>query len=100
MALPLVKTIRDINDKFSYTDENPGGKRDDSLVSCGQNGSYNELQYIYDTYLAPKIASNKFTKQKALDALNSACVILDSPRARTSFYAYLEAYLDEDIFPK
>ncbi|MEL0614008.1 hypothetical protein [Marinomonas arenicola] len=100
MALPLVKTIRDINDKFSYTDENPGGKRDDSLVSCGQNGSYNELQYIYDTYLAPKVALNKFTKQEALNALNSACFDISSPRTRTRFYTYIETYLGETIFPK
>lgn len=100
MAIPpFVSSIQGINNQYSYRDENPGGKKDSTRVSCGQDGSYNELQYIYDTYLAPKIASSSFTHQQALDALNSACFNMSSPRDRKDFYKHLETYLGKTIFP-
>ena len=48
-------SIKDINDKYDYVDEHPQGEGDSLFVSCGQNGTYNELQYIYNNYLKPKV---------------------------------------------
>lgn len=36
-------TIKEINNQYSYKDENPNGKTDASLVSCAQCENYNEL---------------------------------------------------------
>ncbi|WP_321860549.1 hypothetical protein [Pseudomonas paraveronii] len=49
------KTNSDINDKYHYKDENPGGKRDAKLVSCAQCDDYNELSYICNEKLKPLI---------------------------------------------
>lgn len=91
------KTIKEINNKYSYTDENPGGKTDASLVSCAQCENYNELQYIYDKKLKPYIDKNKFTEQKAITALEETCNELKNPRKRTDFYEKLSTKLDITI---
>ncbi len=87
------KSIKDINDKYDYEDDHPQGEGDSPKVSCGQNGSYNELSYIYKTYLAPKVAEYKISKQQAIDALDSACSSLENPRDRKKFYKHLESQL-------
>ncbi|SDX79893.1 hypothetical protein SAMN05444064_1572 [Pseudomonas syringae] len=51
-----VSSIADINAKYQYDDRVSGGNGDGDLVSCGQHGTYNELSYIYTTYLKPLIA--------------------------------------------
>uniref|UniRef100_A6VSU5 Uncharacterized protein n=1 Tax=Marinomonas sp. (strain MWYL1) TaxID=400668 RepID=A6VSU5_MARMS len=95
---PTVTTIQEINDQYSYEDTTPGGKTDKKWVSCGQDSNYNELKHIFEKHLQPKIDLGLFTKQKALNALNSACFDLSSPRTRTRFETYLETYLDVKIF--
>lgn len=45
-----ITRIKDINDKYDYTDKaNPHG-RDPKLLSCGQSEGYNELQRVYRRY--------------------------------------------------
>lgn len=92
-AMSKSKTIKDINDKYDYDDERPKGMGDSPKVACGQDGTYNELQYIYDTYLQAEINDGTITKQEAIDALDSACSKLSNPRARKGFYAHLEKQL-------
>lgn len=45
-----VKRISDITDQVDYDDKKSGGKSDSQQVSCGQDGSYNELKDKYDRY--------------------------------------------------
>ncbi|WP_243055258.1 hypothetical protein [Pseudomonas sp. BP01] len=91
------KTISDINDKYDYTDENPGGKQDAKLVSCAQCGDYNELSYIYTHKLKPLIDKNKFSHEDAIQALDEACAKLKNPRSRVDFYEFLTDKLGHTI---
>ncbi|MEX5592499.1 hypothetical protein [Pseudomonas orientalis] len=95
MAKPT--TIREINDKYSYTDENPGGKRDAALVSCAQCKDYNELQNIYDEHLSALVNDKEITQQEAIDALSECCEELANPRTRAKFYALLTKKLGHKI---
>lgn len=90
----MVRTIQDINDQYNYKDEFPGGKADRSLVACGQCENYNELQYIYKTYLQPYVDKDLFTQQKAINALDKACAQVKSPRKRQDFYDFLSEELN------
>ena len=91
------KTISDINDKYHYKDENPGGKRDAKLVSCAQCDDYNELSYIYNEKLKPLIKDEKISHEDAIQALDEACEELASPRSREDFYELLTEKLGYDI---
>lgn len=51
------KSIAEINAQYTYTDEFPGGKHDAKFVSCGQHGSYNELQTAYEAKLKEYVVS-------------------------------------------
>lgn len=95
--LNMPKSIQDINDKYDYDDENPQGKGDSEQVACGQNGSYNELQYIYNNHLKPWVDDGSITEQDAINALDSACSSLGNPRDRDEFYKHLESELDIEI---
>ena len=39
-----VKKISDVTNQIDYVDNKSGGKDDEKIVSCGQDGNYNELQ--------------------------------------------------------
>lgn len=91
------KTIQSINAEYNYEDTHPGGKRDSSLVSCGQCGNYNELQYIFEEVLEPFIDEGKFTETEAVDALDKACAEVESPRNRQVFYKFLSKELGVQI---
>ena len=91
--LNMPKSIKDINDLYNYKDEHPQGEGDSELVACGQDGTYNELWYIYDTHLKPSIDEGKITEQQAINALGTACKSLANPRLRTDFYHHLEKKL-------
>lgn len=86
-------SVEDINSQYDYEDTKGGGKRDASLVSCGQCTNYNELQYIYDEKLEPFIKSKTITKDQALSALNNCCAELTNPRKRVDFYKLLSGKL-------
>lgn len=86
-------SISEINDKYDYTDDFPGGKHDAKYVSCGQKGTYNELKTAYETKLKDAVDDNDITKQQAIDILASACSTLDNPRLRTDFYAHIDKKL-------
>ena len=88
-----VKSIQDINDQFDYEDIHPQGNGDSPLVSCGQDDSYNELEYIYDEKLKSFVDEEVITKQQAINALCAACHDLSTQRARNDFYKYLEKEL-------
>ena len=45
-----VKKITDVTDQVDYDDTHGGGRGDSTWVSCGQDGSYNELKNKYDKY--------------------------------------------------
>ena len=90
-------SIKEINDKYEYEDTKGGGKRDASLVSCGQCGDYNELQYIYDTKLKPLVNRFKITEKQALIALEACCSELKNPRKREDFYELLGEKLNLEI---
>jgi hypothetical protein len=90
-------SIKDINDQFDYDDEKPRGKGDSELVACGQDGSYNELQYIYDSKLKPHVDAGDITEDQAIKALCSACHELKNPRTRKKFYEYLSTFLSVEI---
>ena len=96
-SMSKLTSIKDINDKYDYDDEYPEGEGDSSKVACGQDGTYNELRYIYDTYLKPEVERNSITAQQAIDALDSACSSLSNPRSREDFYAYLKQELGVEI---
>ncbi|MCF2861464.1 hypothetical protein ABMY44_04745 [Pseudoalteromonas sp. Cnat2-41] len=92
-----VSKISNINQLFDYVDEEPNGDMDTLLVSCGQYGHYNELQYIYDEKLKRFINNNVISEQQAIHALASACFNIDNPRSRKDFYAHLAEKLDITI---
>lgn len=92
-----VTSIADINAKFQYDDKVSGGKGDGELVSCGQHGTYNELSYIYTTFLKPLIARGSITESAALNAIDQACS-LPSPRKRKAFYKKVEEVLGRTVF--
>lgn len=96
-ALKTPTSIKDINDKYDYEDTKDGGKKDSALVSCGQCGDYNELQYIYDEKLEPLIKSKDITKDEAIKALNACCSELKNPRKRKDFYDLLGKKLNVEI---
>ncbi|WP_075184682.1 hypothetical protein [Teredinibacter haidensis] len=83
-----VESITDINNQFEYEDNYPQGSGDPPLVSCGQNGNYNELEYIYKTKLKGFVddPNSPVTEKKAYEALCLTCHELDSPRSRDKFY--------------
>ena len=88
-----VTSIKDINLQYDYEDKIPQGKNDSPLVSCGQEGSYNELQYIYDEKLKSFVESGEITEKKAINALCLVCRDLKHPRERTVFYRLLQIEL-------
>ncbi|MQT66218.1 hypothetical protein GHO42_24450 [Pseudomonas sp. FSL R10-0056] len=90
-------SIKDINDQYDYEDTKGGGKQDSALVSCGQCGGYNELQYIYDTKLKPLVNRLKITEEQALVALEACCSELKNPRKRKDFYELLGEKLNLEI---
>ena len=47
-----VKKITDVTDQIDYDDTRGEGKGDSKWVSCGQDGSYNELQGKYDKHFS------------------------------------------------
>ncbi|MCO7227123.1 hypothetical protein [Pleionea sp. CnH1-48] len=91
-------TIEDITSQYQYEDKVPGGKNDSDYVSCGQNGSYCELQEIYDKHLKSYVEKGEITKQDALNALDFACRKLESPRDREEYYNVLNDKLGVEIF--
>lgn len=90
-------SIKDITDQYNYEDTKGGGKQDSALVSCGQCGDYNELQYIYDTKLKPLVNRLKITEKQALIALEECCSELKNPRKREDFYELLSKKLKLEI---
>jgi hypothetical protein len=90
-------SIKDINDQYNYEDTKGGGKRDSLLVSCGQCGDYNELQYIYDEKLKRLVSNFKITESQALLALSECCSELSNPRSRSDFYKLLSKKLGHNI---
>jgi hypothetical protein len=88
-----IESIEDITDQKKYIDEVAKGKNDGNLVSCGQDDSYNELQYIYDTILLNHIESKRISKKDALNALCLCCAELKFPRKRKDYYSCLEEKL-------
>ncbi|GEM_PF-3724582 len=92
-----VSSIADINAKFHYDDKVAGGNGDGALVSCGQHGTYNELSYIYTTYLKPLVVKGTITEAAALNAIDQACS-LPSPRQRDAFYKKVEESLGRKVF--
>lgn len=91
------ESIKEINDKYDYEDVYFAKNGDAAVVSCGQNGSYNELSYIYTTHLLPKVEAGIISKQAAIDALDAACATIEVPRKREDFYQFLSEELDVDI---
>lgn len=92
-----VKSIKDITKQYDYEDKAPRGKGDKKKVACGQDGSYNELQNIYDKILKRHVDSGDITKEEALEALCLCCAELDTPRDRDEYYACLTEKLGIDI---
>jgi len=93
-----INEITDITDQYNYEDTNSDNKSGDrKWVSCGQDDSYNELEFIYNSHLEPHVISKSITKQDALDALNECCKELENPRSRDDFYKCLEKKLDIKI---
>lgn len=45
-----VKKITDVTDQIDYDDTRGGGQGDSKLVSCGQDGDYNELKDKFDEH--------------------------------------------------
>lgn len=91
------ESIKDINDQYDYEDTNSGGTQDGTLVSCGQCGGYNELEYIYEKKLEPFIKSNEITEKQAINALNACCAELKNPRKRNDFYTLLSKKLNVKV---
>lgn len=92
-----ISSIEEINDKYNYDDSFGPSKKDRELVSCGQNGSYNELEHIYKTKLKKYVENKTFSELAAVRALCEACYELKSPRKRADFYKLLSEKLKVDI---
>lgn len=92
-----ITSIKEINDKYNYKDEHPNGHGDPVKVACGQSGSYNELEYIYEKDLEPKVNEGLFTQEDAIRALCTACHELESPRSREDFYKKISEELETKI---
>ncbi|MDD5401095.1 MAG: hypothetical protein PHQ93_07915 [Sulfurimonas sp.] len=45
-----IQKITDVTDQVGYDDTNSGGRGDSKLVSCGQDGGYNELKDKFIKY--------------------------------------------------
>ena len=88
------KTIEDITDQYDYEDVSPRGEGDGSLVSCGQDETYNELEYIYNKKLKDEVDSKNITHSEAINALCICCCELKSPRSRKKYYACLSQKLN------
>lgn len=88
-----VETIEEINSQYDYEDEKPKGKGDSQKVACGQNGDYNELEYIYETKLQRFVTLKVITEKEAVRALCEACKEIKNPRSRQDFYEFLEKKL-------
>jgi len=50
MDCSKVEKITDVTDQIGYIDTKSGGQGDSEWVSCGQDGSYNELQNKFDKH--------------------------------------------------
>ncbi|KDN94656.1 hypothetical protein [Hydrogenovibrio marinus] len=94
-----VTTIKGINDQFNYEDEKGDDKeKDRPWVACGQAKNYNELAYIYDTYLKPYIEKGTFSEEKAIRALCETCHEMGKKRkSRVRFYKKLSDKLGVKI---
>ena len=62
-----VGKITDVTDQIDYKDTHGGGRGDSKLVSCGQDGSYNELKNKYDEHF------NGITKESWMAELMCNC---------------------------
>jgi hypothetical protein len=83
-------SIDGINDFYDYIDRKNKGKGDSAEVSCGQDGSYNELKNIYNSKLKNLVDLEKIPEKQAIIALCKACKELKKPRNREEFYKCLE----------
>lgn len=92
-----VTSIEDVNNKFSYFDEYPNGKGDDTEIACGQNGSYNELKHFFTKWLQPHIEKGTFSKDQVIEAICCACYEIKPPRKFDQFKGYLESVLKISI---
>lgn len=96
-AKTVADKIKRINDEYAYEDTHPHGKRDPSLVSCGQDNGYDELSYIYKQKLLPHVQLKTITRDEAIAALSACCAELPNPRKREEYYALLSDKLGIDI---
>jgi hypothetical protein len=97
-----VREVTDITKQFEYEDiSGEHRKEDGQLVSCGQDGSYNELKYIYDAHLSFYVECEDITEEDAIKALCEVCHMFDTnSRDRKDFYKKLSKKLDVAIpFP-
>lgn len=102
LACDDVREVSDVTDKFKYDDiSNEHRGKDAQLVSCGQDGTYNELEYIYDNHLLPYVAEGELTKEQAIKGLCEVCHGYDSTRRdRRKFYRLLSIELGVKVpFP-
>lgn len=102
LACDDVREVSDVTDQFKYDDiSNEHRGKDAPLVSCGQDGTYNELKYIYDNHLLPYVVEGVLTKEQAIKGLCVVCHDYDSPRRdRKIFYRLLSIELGVGIpFP-
>ncbi|MGE4503502.1 MAG: hypothetical protein AB7D03_11565 [Thiomicrospira sp.] len=99
LACDDVRKVTDVTDQFIYDDiSNEHRAIDSSLVSCGQDASYNELKYIYDTHLSYYVANGSLTEEQAAKGLCRVCHDYNSPRRdRTRFYRLLSTELGVEI---
>ena len=71
-----VKKITDVTDQVDYDDTHGGGRGDSTWVSCGQDGSYNELK---DKFLKH---FKGVTKESAMAKLMCKCCKTLKPTGR------------------
>lgn len=78
-----VFSIRDVNDQYHYTDTHSQGLADSVKVSCGQNGSYNELRDKYNKYYS------HYREQDIAQAMCRCCK-LASGQSWDYFYSLMD----------
>lgn len=102
LACDDVNKITDVTNQFGYEDISGEHRTMDSqLVSCGQDGSYNELKYIYDQHLSVYVEDGDITKEQAIKGLCEVCHMFESERReRGEFYKKLSEVLGVQVpFP-
>lgn len=93
-----VKKISDVTNQIDYVDNKSGGKDDEKIVSCGQDGNYNELQDKYNKHF-------KHINEELIAQIMCKCCKELKPTVKErvtwlEFYECMKKKLNKEKYPK